>query len=198
MIVTDYINSGVLHDYCIDLLSADEKAAVEKVCTRYPEVQAELDRLKNTIQTLTQADPKAPPAALQESIWNTLENINNEKKGVLADLPVINKYSDHNNWKRLVKPLMPEALNEDRVMIPIRASGGVIQLLVMSRTDVADETHELEKESFLVLEGECECQVGDQIIRLGPGGYIEIPLYTHHNVRVLSPYVVAVLQHVAL
>ena len=69
---------------------------------------------------------------------------------------------------------------------------------MISRTDVDDEVHEHEQESFLVLEGECECHIGDTVYRLGPGGFIEIPLHLNHNVRVLSPYVVAVLQHIAV
>ena len=69
---------------------------------------------------------------------------------------------------------------------------------MIGKTGVDDEVHVNEKESFLVLEGECECYVGDNVYRLGPGGFIEIPLHEHHNVKVISEYVVAVMQRIAV
>jgi mannose-6-phosphate isomerase-like protein (cupin superfamily) len=198
MNVQEYIDSGVLHDYCMNVLSESQMAAVEQVCAQYPEVKQELTQLQKTLENYAGNAALAPGAALQENIWNTLDNINKEKAGDLNDLPVINKYSDHNNWKRIVIPFMPKEVTRDILISTIRESAGVTQMLVISKTDVAEEVHENERESFLVLEGECECCIGDNLYHLGPGGFIEIPLHTPHNVRVLSPYVVAVLQHVAV
>jgi hypothetical protein len=35
-------------------------------------------------------------------------------------------------------------------------------------------------------------------VRLGPGGYIEIPMHMHHHVVALSARVVAILQRIAV
>ncbi len=198
MNIEDYVNSGVLHEYCINTLSASERTEVERLCAQYPEVKEELLQMQRALEKFAESVGKKPAVEVQQTIWGTLENINKEKAGDLNDLPLINKYSNHNNWKRIVQPLMPAQIPEKRVMLPIRDANGVLQVLVISRTDVDDEVHEHERESFLVLEGECECHIGDDTFRLGPGGFLEIPLYKSHNVKVLSPYVVAVLQHVAV
>jgi mannose-6-phosphate isomerase-like protein (cupin superfamily) len=198
MNIQEYIDSGILYDYSAGTLSEKERSGVERMCTRYPEIKDELDRLQATLENFAEKAATWPAAGLQETIWNTLENINKEKAGDLADLPVINKYSDHNNWKRIVIPFMPKEVNKDRVVKTIRDSGGITQMLIISKTDVEEEVHEHEQECFIVLEGECECHVGDDIYRLGPGGFLEIPLHLPHNVKVLSPYVVAVLQHIAV
>lgn len=199
MNIREYIDSGILFDYCTGALSPDQKAEVDRICTSFPEVKEELDQLFVLIGTPPETiTPVLPPPALQETIWGSLDNINREKSFDIRQLPVINKYSDYENWKRIVQPFMPGTTEPERTTTVIRDSGGITQMLVVSRTDVADEIHENERESFLVLEGECECHIGNDIFRLGPGGYIEIPLHTHHNVHVLSPYVVAVLQHVAI
>ncbi len=198
MNIEEYINSGILHDYCINALSVAQQLEVEKVCARYPEVKRELLQMQQSLEQFAAGAAKMPGIAVKENIWNTLENINKEKAGDLNDLPVINKYSDHHRWQRMVIPLMPKSIPEERTMIPLRHTDKVMQVLVISRTDVDDEVHEHEQESFLVLEGECECHIGDNVYRLGPGGFIEIPLHLNHNVKVLSPYVVAVLQHIAV
>ena len=194
----EYINSGILHEYCMNSLSENERIKVEQVCAQYPEVRDELQQMQQVLEKFAQSVGKKPASEVQQTIWGTLENINKEKAGDLNDLPLINKYSDHNNWKRIVKSLIPAQVPDERLMLPLRNLNGLLQVLVISKTDVDDEVHEHERESFLVLEGECECHVGNDTFRLGPGGFLEIPLYKSHNVKVLSPYVVAVLQHVAL
>ena len=187
-----------MHDYCINNLPPLGRAEVERMCEQYPEVKKELQQLQNALNKFAERASKAPAQEIKHKIWNTLDNINKERAGDLRDLPLINKYSGHHNWISIVKPLMPAEIPQKRAMIPLRESDGIMQVLVISRTDVEDEVHENEKESFLVLEGECECAVGDQKYRLGPGDFREIPLHKNHNVKVLSAYVVAVLQHVAL
>ena len=198
MNVQDYIDSGILYDYSIGALTESERAEVDRVCAQYPEIKNELRQLQETIEVHVAATAISPVAAMQETIWGKLDNINREKTGDIRELPVINKYSDYNNWKRIVVPFMPAEMDRDRIVKTIREEGGVTQMLIISKTDVEEEVHVNEQESFIILEGECECHIGNDIYRLGPGGFIEIPLYTSHNVRVLSPYVVAVLQHIAI
>ena len=198
MNVQDYIDSGILHDYVMGALTKAEQAEVERICSRYPEVHAELLRMQSSIESLADEAAIVPPPELRDNIWDKLDNINKERTGDINALPVVNKYSDHNNWKRIVAPFMPQAITKERIARTLRHSGGVTQVLIISTTDVEEEVHEHEQESFIILEGECECHVGDNVIRLGPGGFIDIPLHVSHNVKILSPYVVAVLQHIAI
>ncbi len=187
-----------MHEYCINTLSAGERTEVERVCAQYPQVKSELLQMQRALEKFAESVGRKPAAEVQQTIWGTLENINKEKAGDLSDLPLLNKYSDHNNWKHIVKSLMPSRIPDERIVFPLRDANGVMQLLIISRTDVEEEVHEHERESFLILEGECECHIGDDTWRLGPGGFLEIPLHKNHNVKVISPYVVAVLQHVAI
>jgi quercetin dioxygenase-like cupin family protein len=46
--------------------------------------------------------------------------------------------------------------------------------------------HRVQEETFYVLEGECEWQVGDQIIRAKPGAYLFIPPGVPHNIASAS------------
>ena len=198
MDITEYINSGILHDYCINALPADKRTEVERMCVLYPEVKKELEQMRQAFDKFADASSKWKLPEVKEGMWNVLENINKEKAGKLDDLPVLNKYSDHNRWKHIIQPLMPKEIPEDPLITPLRNSGGVMQVLMIGKTGVDDEVHENERESFLVLEGECECYIDDKVYNLGPGGFIEIPMYAHHNVKVTSDYVVAVMQRIAV
>jgi quercetin dioxygenase-like cupin family protein len=57
------------------------------------------------------------------------------------------------------------------------------------QTDLIEEAHHQNEfqESFLILEGTCECDLGGKIIRLQPGGYLDIPFDTPHVIKVTTP-----------
>jgi len=42
--------------------------------------------------------------------------------------------------------------------------------------------HRVQEETFYMLEGECEWQVGDQLVRAKPGAYVFIPPGVPHNI----------------
>jgi quercetin dioxygenase-like cupin family protein len=43
--------------------------------------------------------------------------------------------------------------------------------------------HRVQEETFCVLEGECEWQVGDELIHAGPGAYVFLPPGVPHDIR---------------
>ena len=198
MNVQEYIDTGVLEQYCLCMLADNEMREVEVVRSQYPKISAEIRNIEASLEQYATPFAQEPPAELQEGIWGTLQNLNKERHIDLTDLPVINRFTDHKAWLGVVRPLMPPQLQEDRIVHVLRESDKVIQMLIISKTHFEDEVHVEEHESFIILEGECECTVGDNVFRLRPGGYTEIPLHTSHDVRVLSPYVTAIVQRIAV
>jgi quercetin dioxygenase-like cupin family protein len=197
MNIEAYIESGTLYNYCLGILSNEEMASVEMICAQYPEIKKELTELEDLFAKYGQLAAAAPVPTLEQNIWSTLDNINKERHGDLSNLPIINKYSDYQHWKRIVQPLLPAEINSEKIAI-LQANEKITQVLFVSGTAIPDETHEHERESFIVLEGECECCIDGQPIRLGPGGFIEIPMYTHHDVKAITPWVVAIMQRIAI
>src|SRR5271156_6426890 len=108
MNIEDYIESGILQDYCLGILSEEERAWVEEMCAKYPKIKEELTEIQQALEKYSTTSALAPGSELQNNIWGALENINKERHGDLNDLPVINKYSNYNHWKRIVLPLIPE------------------------------------------------------------------------------------------
>lgn len=198
MNIEDSMNKGLLQDYCLGLLTNSEKEVVEGMVRLYPEVKAALLAMQQGIESYVVEKPIWRKAALRNQIWETLENINTEERKDINNLPLINKYSNHQTWLELVKPMLPEQLTEETFLAPIQSNEHVLQLVTKSIIGHPEEIHTDIIESFLILEGECICQIGDQFIPLTAGGFIEIPLYQKHNVKVLSPFIVAVVQRIAV
>jgi len=196
--IQEYIDSGVLEQYCLCILPDDQARKVETLRSEYPEIDAEIIEIESSLYGYVSAVAQKPSTELQQEIWGTLENLNMEREIDLDDLPVINKYTDHNAWLGIVKPFIPAHLEEDRIVHVLRQTDEIVQMLLVSKTDFMNEVHVEEYESFIILEGECECTVGDKIFQLQPGGFTEIPLHTNHDVRILTPHVTAILQRIAV
>lgn len=194
MNVSEYIESGVLQEYCLGLLDEQERKAVEEVCAQYPAVRAELEAFQSGLQEYVTEYSVKPPQELQGRIWNSLKNIGSAAKGDAPQLPIIDRSSDHDVWLKIVKPFLPRTLEGDMFIKVIRKDEEAEQTIIWTKVNYPDEVHDDLLESFMILEGECECYVDDKIYRLGPGGYFEIPLYAHHDVKILTPQVLAVLQ----
>lgn len=194
MDITAYIKSGVLEQYCLGMLNADEETAVIKIAAQYPEVKQELAEIERAIEHMAAAESVQPDNDLKEII---LASLGFSRPEVLDwnNLPTANMYSNHESWLKVVKHLIPDEPFDDFFIQLIRQEENLSQMLVISKVDVPKETHEEIAESFLILKGECICTVGEETFQLKAGDFLEIPLHKEHDVKVLSPYVIAVLQH---
>lgn len=198
MNMEDYIAQGMLQDYCLGLLTEDKMAEVEAMCHQHAEVKTALLAMQQGIEGYVTEQPIWRKAALKNNIWNTLNNITTEENIDINNLPLINKYSDHKAWLKVIQPLVPAKLEEETFLTMIQANERVVQLATKSTFGHLEEIHTDMIESFLILEGDCICRIGDNLIPLTAGGFIEIPLHEVHNVKVTSPYIVAVVQRIAV
>lgn len=191
----EYIESGILNDYCLGLLDKEQQLQVEVNLQKYPALQKEVDAIHLSLQQYTLSQQEHGTNNLQERIWQTVNNINREEKMTLTSLPLLNKFSDKDSWLKIVTPVLSEKSTGDELFIKVlRDDEEALQTVIWTSVDYPDEIHDDLQECFMVLEGECECYVGDAIIKMGPGDFFEIPMHTHHDVKVLSPHVLAIIQ----
>ena len=50
MIVAEIIESGILMDYCLGLVTEEERNKVDLLCKEYPEIDSELKLLQNGLE----------------------------------------------------------------------------------------------------------------------------------------------------
>ncbi|MGM9509740.1 cupin domain-containing protein [Larkinella sp. GY13] len=190
--VQEFIDSGIVEEYCRGLLLPGEIQEVERMAGLYPAVQQAIDRIARTL-----TPPAAPDERLKTRILNALNQLGEPPVFDLRDLPLINAYSDAEQWQRTVASIQPTREFRNLYVHPLRSGNGIEQFILWVKEEVKPEDHHDERESFLILEGECECQIGTEKIRLSAGDYVDIPLDTEHTVRVLSPEPVkAIIQRV--
>lgn len=194
MDVKAYIESGIIQDYCLGLLNKEDMQKVEQLAAQYSDIQAEINSYQQALEQYVMDFVRVVPDDFKSETLDILDNLSKESNGLINDLPLLNRYSTPENWLRVVKPLLPAQLEKDLFFKVLRDDERVFQLVLWTKTDYPDEVHEDIKECFMILEGECDCYVGDEIIRLGPGGYLDVPMYTHHDVKVVKGPVLAIVQ----
>lgn len=194
----DFIASGIINEYCLGLLPPDEIREVERMASLYPEVQQAVDEARQALKPLE--NQRLPPNdKLKSRILGALSKLGEAPAFDLNQLPLINPYSDSDQWQRTVATIRPPRDFRNLCYHPLREKDGIAQFLLWVKQEIRAEEHHGERESFLILEGECECQIGDETIRLLAGDYVEIPLAVVHTVRVLSPTPVkAIVQRINL
>ncbi len=192
MQIQEYINSGVLEQFCLGLLTKSEQEAVITMCTVYPEVRKELTEIEFALERIAAINTITPKASLKQQILNIIA-IN--EVITLDNLPPTDRYSDYQAWLKAVEHLIPAQPFEDFFAYPLHYDDKIEQTLVVTKVGVPEETHEDVIESFFILEGSCVCKVGRYTYTLNAGDFLEIPLHEEHDVTLTSPYVVAILQH---
>ena len=195
MDIQAYIESGILNDYCLGLLTKDQELQVEENMTRFPVIKSNIDAINLSLENYAFSYQEKPSVNLKDRIWQTIDNITIEEKETLLTLPILNRFSDKEHWKKIIEPILKHKnLSEEMFIRVLRDDETVLQTLIWTRVNYPDEVHDDLQESFMILEGECECFIGDSVIKMIPGDFLEIPLHTHHDVKLVSSHVLAIIQ----
>ncbi len=72
MDIRAYIASGILEQYVLGLATPAETEEVERLARLHPEVQREIEEIRSSLETYARQFAQAPPAALQDRIWEAL------------------------------------------------------------------------------------------------------------------------------
>lgn len=190
-----YIKSGIIEDYCLGVLGAEDSKKVAQLVLDFPEIKQEVDSFTEALGQYAADTAQFSAANAKHKIFNTITNLITEETANAQQLPILNKYSEHTNWLKIVKPMLPEKLQKPTLVRSLRNDDRVSQLLIWTTVDFPEEIHNNEQECFIILEGRCRCQIGDQIIEMGPGDFLEVPMYQHHDVHMLEP-VLALVQRI--
>ncbi|RWY48164.1 cupin domain-containing protein [Mucilaginibacter gilvus] len=191
----EYIQSGMLETYCAGALNATEQQEVLRMCALYPAIKQELEAIELAFEQLALSLAVTPRPGLREKILNAAFNI---PELDLNNLPLTDNSSDLDAWLKALFGLIPQEHTDPFYHHLLRHDDQVTQSLVVSKVNIPDETHSDLIESFFILEGSCRCVIAGQEHILQAGDFLEIPLHQHHDVILLTPYVVAIHQQLAL
>lgn len=192
-----YIKSGILELFVLDLLTGEERAQVLNMISQFPVLEKEVQVIEDTLQSYANSIAIKPSKSMKARISASIAESVRESNMDLDHLLLISEHSDLKNWLKLVNTYFPSAFEAENFSEVLRSENGVTQVLVVSSVDIADETHDDVHESFLILQGQCRCTVGDEVFYLNPGGFTQIPLNENHKVEITSSSpVMAIAQYV--
>jgi anti-sigma-K factor RskA len=97
-----YIASGILESYVLGITSAEENAEIEALAHQYPQIKAELETVRASLEAYIMQYEQMPPAALKKKIWHKLEELEEDTTGI-APIPVVTTSSAEKT--AAVKPL---------------------------------------------------------------------------------------------
>lgn len=75
MNIKEYISSGVLELYVLDLLTEDERKEVENHIVDYPEINKEIESLENALLVYSIVNSRKPPTKIKHEILNEINNL---------------------------------------------------------------------------------------------------------------------------
>lgn len=193
-----YIASGVIEAYCLGNLSDMEAAEVSAAAAQSPEVQAEIEQTLAVLEKY-QSTAAAPRPELKTRVLNFLDNFLASEKIDLQNPPLLNKYSDAAAWNVALTKVEADIHEEGFACKILKMSEKVELSVVWLSSEMVEDEHEADNflESFLILEGACECNFDGVIVRFSAGDYFDIPPATKHTIRNISsdlPFVKGLVQ----
>ena len=189
-----YISSGNLEQYCFDLFNAGRAKEIAELKSSHPGIRQELEEIEKMIELLAQSHAIEPDPRLKQKLLDVL-GFGGEEQLDVSSLPPTSRYSDHTSWLKAVEHLLPAEPFDDFFQHVLQQDEHIAQMLVVTKLDVPQEMHDGIAESFFILKGRCTCTIGDEQVTLNPGDHLDIPLHVNHDVKLESPYVIAILQH---
>lgn len=184
--LNEYISSGIIESYCLGNLPQDEAKTLLDLASKNPEIQAEIDQTLEALENY--GNSQSLPEDLKSRTLNFLTPFLSREKIDISKPPYITKYSDSLAWNEAVKDQQFELENENYAMRHLKSSPEVEINLVWLFKELVEEEHSEEDflESFLILEGNCECDFEGKIVRFGPGDYFEVPIGVKHVIKNIS------------
>ncbi len=85
MNIQEYIASGVLESYVLGLANEEEAARVEQMRVQHPEIKVELRDIEAALESYAFANAQAPPAQLQNQIWEKISAESSVKTAKVID-----------------------------------------------------------------------------------------------------------------
>ncbi len=185
----EILESGLLELYALGSLEVPEVRIVEDALSGDPLLVQELWRIEDTLLSFAQANAIEPNPTIKALLIAKIEYIERLKNGeVPSRLPTLNpnsKVEEFERWLARTEMQREPDFDAAHVMI-ISDEPEKMTALVRLRYGAPPETHTLEHEKFLIVEGTCDLTVGSTVHALMPGDYFPIPLHVSHNVVVTS------------
>lgn len=182
-----YIESGIIEEFCLGLLSDEKAKVVMANALLFPEIQQEIEQTEEALAAYARTPPRAE---LREQLLKALRDVRSEEEIKPENPPHIHRYSDAAKWNSALIGIEPNLEHNGLKLYFLRKSKASQLCIAWLQSELVEEAHHRDEfqESFLILEGTCECTLDNRTIHLQPGDYLDIPFNTPHTIKVTSTH----------
>lgn len=161
-----------------------------------PHVESDIELTEDALIRFAQEHAAPPSASLRQSILSKLSrfNLTNKTRSILDldNLPLLDDNSNWLDWEDAVKNIMPPENFGELHLYPLESNDDRQLFVAWVKSFIDQEVHHDLIESFLLLEGSCECHITDpdgttRSVRLGVGDFISMLPGQTHDVVITSP-----------
>lgn len=185
----DLISSGLLELYVLGETNPEEIVLVEEMARMHEDVRCELEQIGRALETYALNHAVEPDPIVKPFLLATIDYMDRAKAGEVFLLPPVlnnnSKASDFELWLSRPDMLAPAELENIYAKI-LNYTEQMLTAIVWIKDMAPHETHDIEHEKFLIVEGTCNIIVEGQVNALVPGDFFCIPLHKSHQVVVTS------------
>lgn len=187
--IQQIIDAGWVESYLLDTMSDNERLEFEKCLTESSELQHALEETALLMETLAFEHALIPDPTIKPFLKAKIDYMERLEAGEpITFPPTLNAQScisDYDAWLNRADMQLTMKL-EDVFAKIIGFTPEQTTAIVWIKEMAPDETHTDEFERFLIVEGTCDIQIGEDVHSLVPGDYLQIPLHVNHFVKVTS------------
>lgn len=192
----EYMDSGILEEFCLGLLSREESINISLAAEKFPAVKQRIEEIEAGLLNVYRINPSPN---IKQELFKLIENDISGGTINLENPPLINRFSDLNAWNIALKNLFQPEGDDELKMVPIVENANKELFVGWLYTPLHEDGHEKDEfsESFLILEGTCTCDLNGNLFFLEAGDFITIPPATRHSILPTTPnrgYVKALVQ----
>lgn len=76
----EYISSGIIESYVLNQVTEEERAELEAMASKHPEIKAEIRAIEEVLVNYAMAHSKTPPKNLKEQIFSKIQQAQSPQK----------------------------------------------------------------------------------------------------------------------
>ena len=158
-------------------------------------LSVDVDKTEAALLAYAALHAVSPPLSMRDRILGNINKIkvleNNSQPFTLDNLPILTPEANWLDWEAAVNGLEPTEDFEDVHMQLLEDNDHRELNLVWVKQEVPEEVHHDILESFILLEGSCECHVfdergGKRVVKMRQGDYISFKIGEVHDILITS------------
>lgn len=155
----------------------------------------DIEQSEDTLIAYARIHAVAPPLSMRDKILGKIQKISDQQVNrhsfTLENAPLLTPESNWLDWVEAVKGINPPNDFEDVHLHTFRNDNVAEMHLAWVIEEVPEEVHHDVLESFILLEGTCECHIlnedgSQRTVRMREGDYISFKIGEVHDIQITS------------